>query len=158
MPCFFHAGETHERDVNNLHDSILLNSKRIGHGFQLMLFPYLQKLVKEKDICIECCPLSNMVLGYTKDLRTHPVSHLLRKGIQFSISSDDPGLFGYEGTTLDYVYATGAWGLTLRDLKQVSLNGIKYSSCTKDVKDMLSKKFEDDWAQWVQDINAGNFD
>jgi len=61
--------------------------------------------------------LSNFVLGYTKDLRTHPVSFLMNRGVQVSISSDDPGLFGYEGVTLDYVYATGAWGLTLRDLK-----------------------------------------
>jgi adenosine deaminase CECR1 len=41
----------------------------------------------------------------------------MTRGIQVSISSDDPGLFGYEGVTLDYVYATGAWELTIRDLK-----------------------------------------
>lgn len=108
MPCFFHCGETHDRHVENIHDSIMLGTKRIGHGFQLALFPELQKIVKEKDICIEVCPLSNMVLGYTLDLRTHPVSHMLARGIQASISSDDPGFFGYEGVTLDYVYAVGA--------------------------------------------------
>lgn len=58
-----------------------------------------------------------MVLGYTKDLRVHPVNYLMNRGVQVSISSDDPGLFGYEGVTLDYVYATGAWELTVRDLK-----------------------------------------
>ena len=58
-----------------------------------------------------------MVLGYTKDLRSHPVSYLIRRGVQASISSDDPGLFGYEGVTLDYLYAMGAWQLDLRDLK-----------------------------------------
>jgi adenosine deaminase CECR1 len=134
LPTFFHAGETHDRDCQNLHDSILLGTKRIGHGFQLFLFPYLQDLVKEKDICIEVCPLSNMVLGYTKDLRTHPVSVMLSKGIQASISSDDPGLFGYEGVTLDYVYAAGAWMLDLRDLKKLSLNGIKYASISEEKK------------------------
>lgn len=41
MPCFFHAGETHERAIKNLQDSLLLGTKRIGHGFQLELFPYL---------------------------------------------------------------------------------------------------------------------
>lgn len=73
MPVFFHAGETHERNIKNLHDSIMFGTKRIGHGFQLELFPQLQDLVKERDICIEVCPLSNMVLGYCKDLRTHPM-------------------------------------------------------------------------------------
>ena len=33
MPTFFHAGETHDRDVKNLHDAIMLDTKRIGHGF-----------------------------------------------------------------------------------------------------------------------------
>jgi adenosine deaminase CECR1 len=74
-------------------------------------------MCKDKGICIECCPLSNFVLGYTKDLRQHPVSYLLRRGVPVSISSDDPGLFGYEGVTLDYAYAAGAWQLNLRDLK-----------------------------------------
>ena len=135
----------------------MLGTKRIGHGFQLQLFPYLQDLVKEKDICIEVCPLSNMVLGYTKDLRTHPVSYMLSKGIQASISSDDPGLFGYEGVTLDYVYAVGAWTLNLRDLKQLSLNGITYSSIHDEKKRVLKAKFEEDWAAWVQKINDGTY-
>jgi adenosine deaminase CECR1 len=130
LPCFFHCGETHSRTGTNLHDAIMLGTKRIGHGFQLQLFPHLQEVVEQQKICIEVCPLSNMVLGYTKDLRTHPMSYLMNRGIQFSISSDDPGFFGYEGVTLDYVYAMGAWGLTLRDLKKLSLNGIEYSTCS----------------------------
>lgn len=41
MPTFFHAGETHQREVKNLEDAIMLGTKRIGHGFQLQLFPHL---------------------------------------------------------------------------------------------------------------------
>ena len=115
------------------------------------MFPHLQELCKEKDICIECCPLSNMVLGYVKDLRQHPVSYLIRRGLQASISSDDPGLFGYEGVTLDYLYAMGAWMLDLRDLKQLSLNGIKYASVTQETKDkLLKEEFEPRWNNWIQ--------
>ena len=115
-------------------------------------------MVKEKDICIEVCPLSNMVLGYTRDLRTHPVSYMLNKGIQASISSDDPGLFGYEGVTLDYVYATGAWTLNLRDLKQLSLNGIKYSSVHEEKKKYLREQvFDKEWQAWVTKINEGKY-
>ena len=35
MKCYFHAGETHDRHRYNCHDAILLNTKRLGHGFQL---------------------------------------------------------------------------------------------------------------------------
>jgi len=81
MPTFFHAGETHDQDITNMHDSVLLNSKRIGHGFQLSVFPNLLKEIIKRDICIESCPLSNMVLGYCKDLRTHPVRFMLHHGL-----------------------------------------------------------------------------
>lgn len=98
-----------------------------------------------------------MVLGYTKDLRTHPVNYLMTRGIQFSINSDDPGLFGYEGVTLDYVYAAAAWELTIRDLKQCALNGIKYASITEAQK----KHYREDifpkvWADWIASVNDGS--
>ena len=128
MPCFFHAGETHDTQITNIHAAVALNAKRIGHGFQLSQFPNLIQEVKKKDICIEICPLSNMVLGYTLDLRMHPCRFLLMHRVQGSISSDDPGFFNYKGVTLDYVYVTLAWELDIADLKKLSLNGITYSS------------------------------
>jgi hypothetical protein len=33
LPCYFHCGETHDRGNHNLYDAILMNCKRIGHGF-----------------------------------------------------------------------------------------------------------------------------
>ena len=95
-----------------------------------------------------------MVLGYTKDLRVHPVNYLMSRGLQVSISSDDPGLFGYEGVTLDYVYATGAWELTIRDLKQLSLNGIKYASINEEKKMELYKIFDVKWKEWIDIVNS----
>lgn len=140
METFCHAGETHDRNVTNLHDALLLNTKRIGHGFQLFLFPNLVQECIKKDICIEVCPLSNMVLGYTYDLRIHPIRDLTHKGLQISISSDDPGFFNYEGVTLDYAYITLAWELSIRDLKKLSMNGITYSSISQQKKDFLMKE------------------
>ena len=58
-----------------------------------------------------------MVLGYTLDLRTHPVRAFLHQGMAVSISPDDPNFFDAEGVTLDYVYAFMAWELDIADLK-----------------------------------------
>ena len=128
----------------------MLNSKRIGHGFQLFLHPHLQDQVKEKDICIEACPISNLLLGYVTDLRIHPVRFMLNKGIQVSISSDDPGFFGYEGVTMDYVFAFLAWDLDLKDLKKLSLNGITYSSLDKEHKNHLKNNiFTRKWKEFI---------
>ena len=95
-----------------------------------------------------------MVLGYTKDLRSHPISYLMSRGVQFSISSDDPGLFGYEGVTLDYVYGMCAWGLSIRDLKQLSYNGITYSSISEDKKAKLKLILAEDWQTWIKWVNS----
>jgi adenosine deaminase CECR1 len=91
-----------------------------------------------------------MVLGYTLDLRNHPIRWLLHHGLQVSISSDDPGFFNYEGVTLDYAYVVLAWELDLMDLKKLSLNGIKYSSAPEAVKTNLTENiFPQKWAEFV---------
>ena len=61
---FLHAGESYQRSNTELHDAILLGCKRIGHGFGLQLRPDLIQEVKRNNICLECCPISNKILGY----------------------------------------------------------------------------------------------
>ena len=45
----------------NIVDAILLNTTRIGHGYALSKHPQLMKLVKDRNIAIEVCPISNQV-------------------------------------------------------------------------------------------------
>lgn len=89
------------------------------------------------------------MLGYTTDLRNHPVRFMLHRGLQASISSDDPGFFGYEGVTLDYLYVFIAWDLDIRDLKKLSLNGIKYSSLSEEEKAHAYEVFEKKWKDFI---------
>jgi adenosine deaminase CECR1 len=149
MGTYMHGGETHNSSKTNMHASVVLNGKRIGHGLQLALFPNLIEEIKKRDICIEVCPLSNFVLGYTLDLRTHPAKYLMAQGVQISISPDDPAFFNYEAVALDYIYAVLAWELDIRDLKKLSLNGIKYSSINEKRKQDFYKEFETKWAAWI---------
>ena len=96
-----------------------------------------------------------MVLGYTLDLRQHPIRDLMFHGLQFSISSDDPTFFNYEGVNLDYTFATIAWELELRDLKKLSLNGIKYSSISDAKKAHLEKDvFPEKWREFIKYVNS----
>jgi adenosine deaminase CECR1 len=71
----------------------LLGTKRIGHGMALAKSPTLIDLVKKNSICLECCPVSNRILGYCSDLRCHPVRGLIAKGVKVSINPDDQGFF-----------------------------------------------------------------
>lgn len=106
-------------------------------------------MLKYNDMCIECCPVSNFVLGYCLDMRNHPVRGFLHAGIPVSISPDDPGFMSYHGVTLDYVYAFLAWDLDLDDLKKLCINSIKYSSLSKEDREQLHKFFLYKWKRFL---------
>ena len=50
---------------------------------------------------------------------------------------------GYETITLDYLYCYLSWDLTIRDLKQIALNGIHKGNF--DDKEKLLEEFNKQW-------------
>lgn len=151
LPLYLHNGETDRYSLKNLYDAALLKSKRIGHGFNLNHYPVLQELVKDQDICIEICPLSNQILGYVSDLRIHPGSYFLRNGIQVAISSDDPGIFGYNGLSYDFWSIALAWELDLQALKKLAMNSIEYSSLNPEEKEKALEYWNERWGIFVKE-------
>ncbi len=150
LPLYLHDGESNWASTANLYDAILLGTKRIGHGFNLFRFPYLIELVKEKDICVEISPLSNQVLGYIRDLRMHPASTFLRRGVNCVISSDDPLIFDYEGLSYDFWSVFLAWELDLASLKKLTRNSIEYAALTDVEKTKAMAIWEQRWAEFVE--------
>lgn len=146
---YLHAGESYSRYNKELYDAVLLGSKRIGHGFALARCKNLINLVKEKNVCLECCPVSNRVLGYCSDLRTHPARGLLAQGVKISLSPDDQGFWDAEGVTLDYVLAYVAWGLDLADIKQLCLNSLEFASTDEAHKKQLREFFDYKWYKFL---------
>ena len=105
----------------------------------------------KNNIALECCPVSNFILGYTLDLRTHPVRFMLNQGVQATISADDPCFFNYSGLTLDYAIIVLAWEMRLPDLKKFAINGIMFSSVSDEVKEKMMERFHRDWAVFIQE-------
>lgn len=86
---FFHAGETNWFNTGadvNLIDAILMNTKRIGHGYSLYKHPVLWAAFKEKDIAIEISPISNQVLHLVQDLRNHPAAFYISENVPIVVS------------------------------------------------------------------------
>ena len=101
--------------------------------------------MKDENICIEACPVSNKILGYVYDLRTHPTRSLLTQGVKVSISPDDHGFFSSPGVTLDYLVAYLSWDLSLNDLKQLCLNSLEFASISEEDKPKIRKFFDMKW-------------
>lgn len=86
---YFHAGETNWFNTaadKNLIDAILMNTKRIGHGYSLYKHPVLWAAFKEKDIAVEVSPISNQVLHLVYDLRNHPATFYIAENIPIVVS------------------------------------------------------------------------
>jgi adenosine deaminase CECR1 len=152
LPLCLHDGESTWQHVTNVYDAVLLGSTRIGHGFNLSFFPAAEDLVRQQNICIEVSPLSNQILGYIGDLRLHPAHAWIKRGIQISISPDDPAIFDYVGVTPDYWSIFLAWELDLRALKKLAINSIEYSHLNKVEKKKALAAWQQKW-----DVFINNF-
>ena len=77
----------------NLYDALLLDCKRIGHGFALARKPYLMEQFKKRNICLELCPISNEILGLTPRVGGHAMYELLANNVHCTVNSDNGTLF-----------------------------------------------------------------
>ena len=98
LPFLFHCGETLEvgdKVDGNLFDAVLLNSKRIGHGYAIARHPVIMEKFKEKGIAIESCPISNEILGLTPNIAGHHLPILLANNVPCTINSDNATFYKY---------------------------------------------------------------
>lgn len=119
--------------------------------------PYLIQMIKDNKVGYEVCPISNYILGYTLDMRWHPIRTLMASGVEVTLSSDDPTFWDYEGLTLDFTYAFIAWQLDLKDLKQLGINSIKQSTLRDRQKKAQLEKFHQDWDKFIKDFLKSHF-
>jgi len=152
LPLYLHDGESNWASVSNLYDAVLLDTKRIGHGYNLFRFPSLVDRVRQKDICMEVNPLSNQILGYIRDLRNHPASTYLRRGINCTINSDDPLIFDYHGLSYDFWSVFLAWELDLAALKKLTQNSIVYSVLSAEEKQKALSIWNERWNEFVDSM------
>ena len=88
-----HAGE--EGPASYIWEAIeLLNVDRIDHGVRCQEDKALMALLKEKQIPLTVCPLSNLKLCVIDDMKEHNIVHLLDAGLLVTVNSDDPTYFG----------------------------------------------------------------
>jgi len=94
MPPIFHAGEhgNINKLLNNIKFSIKVGCKRIGHGIYAVKDKNVLKELKEKDICLELCPLSNLLLNVTRNENEliEIYNKIMESEIPYCINSDDP--------------------------------------------------------------------
>ena len=88
-----HAGE--EGPASYIWEAIeLLDVDRIDHGVRCQEDQALMTYLKEKQIPLTVCPLSNLKLCVIDDMKEHNIVQLLDAGLLVTVNSDDPTYFG----------------------------------------------------------------
>lgn len=114
-----------------------------------MQHPELIEVCKQKKVCFEKSPISNLVLSYVTDPRGATAQLLLGLGIPITINPDDPGKFGLEDTTMDYLVTLISSNWDLRHLKLIALHSINHAITSNEHKQELLHSFNKRWNEWV---------
>jgi len=132
-----HAGET--GDVMHLAATYML-CKSINHGIKLHDQVALQYLYYLDQVGLSICPLSNNFLF--RKIASNPFPKLFKRGLNVTLSTDDPLLFHMSDDALleEYSVARATFDLSMTDISEIARNSV------------LQSDFEMDWKKkWLGD-------
>ena len=114
-----HSGETD--DTNDLWDCITYaNPDRIGHGIKAAYDKKLMKVLRDKNIVLEVCPLSNLMTKAVKDNAelTYILQTLIENGVKITINTDWPEMIKDAHLVKQYEYLEDNNILTRKQIEQ----------------------------------------
>ncbi|KAI9203015.1 putative AMP deaminase Amd1 [Polychytrium aggregatum] len=126
-----HAGEA--GDTDHL-AAAFLTSQSINHGILLRKVPALQYLYYLDQIGIAMSPLSNNALFLTYE--RNPFMSFFQRGLNVSLSTDDPLQFHYTKEPLieEYSVAAQIWKLSSTDMCEIARNSVLQSGWERQIK------------------------
>jgi aminodeoxyfutalosine deaminase len=113
-----------------------LGAVRIGHGVSAVTDPRLLDHLRERQITIEMCPTSNVRTRSVASWDVHPLPRFLDHGVQVTLSTDDPGMFGAE-LNQEYARAAAVFGLSRTELADIARTGARAALCAESQREQL---------------------
>jgi adenosine deaminase len=134
LGCTMHAGEW--AGPESVRAALELPITRISHGVRAVEDAPLVAELAERDIVLECCPTSNVVLGVYASYEEHPLPQLADAGVRITLGSDDPPYFG-ASIGGEYDIAHARLGFDEAGLKAITATAIDAAFCDEDLKSSL---------------------
>jgi adenosine deaminase len=134
-----HAGEV--TGAESVRTAIeLLRADRIGHGVRVSEDLAVMDLVRERGIALEMCPTSNIQTAAVTAITKHPLRAFHQIGLPVTINTDDPSV---SNTTLtdEYMVAVRDIGVTVPEIKQMILTGVRAAFLPQSEKERLEAWF-----------------
>ena len=135
-----HAGE--EGPAEYVWEAIdLLEAERIDHGVSSVDDPDLMDELRDREIPLTVCPLSNLKLKVVENLKDVPVKIFLEKDILVTLNSDDPSYFG--GYINDnFLQTAEALDLSRKDIYTLAKNSFLASFITENERNFFMEKLQ----------------
>lgn len=115
---------------------------RIDHGNRALEDTRLVEIIKQRNLTLTVCPLSNLKLCVVNDMQDHPIRKMLALGLNATVNSDDPAYFG--GYMNDnYASLINSTGISKKELFQLAKNGIIGSWMDEHHKEQHLKQLND---------------
>jgi adenosine deaminase len=131
VPLTVHAGEQgRPPDFSGAPPALIveaverLGARRIGHGTSLAAAAEARRLLRDRAVGVECCPISNARMQFMP-VADHPLPLFLREGLLVSLSTDDPLMFGPFTVAETFDRIAGPLQLDESDLLTLTRNGIE---------------------------------
>jgi adenosine deaminase len=134
LGCTVHAGEWAGPD--SVRGALELPVSRIAHGVRAIEDPALVEELARRQVTLEVCPTSNVVLGVFPTYEEHPFPALRAAGIPLTLGSDDPPYFG-ASVAGEYAIAHERFGLSEDELVDVTRTAIEASFAEPALRDLL---------------------
>ncbi|SMR81466.1 adenosine deaminase [Aliiroseovarius halocynthiae] len=135
-----HAGEWNGPDeIRAALDD--LKVERIGHGVRAIEDLALVERLVEDGVTLEVCPGSNVFLGVYPDLSAHPIAKLRERGVNVTVSTDDPPFFRTD-MVKEYQDLSRQFGWTPEDFRELNLVAIDAAFCDDATRNRIRKHLE----------------
>ncbi len=140
-----HCDVDQENSILHIEQALMeLGTERLDHGTNIVENPKLVEYIKENNIGLTCCPVSNSFV--VDDMKGKEIVELLHKGIKVTVNSDDPAYF--QSYISDDMYALATkYNLSKEDLVQLAKNAFEIAWISDEKKKAYVKMVDDYAAQ-----------
>jgi len=133
----------------------LFRPQRIGHGIRIWGHPETVDKVRRAGVHLEVCPTSNWLTRSVPSLAEHPLPDLLRAGVELSVNSDDPQLFGID-LIHEYEVCLEVFGLSDVQLLELSRTAVERSFLPREIRNaVLARDFPPADARGADRVREG---
>lgn len=137
MPFTIHAGEC--GNPQNIEDALTAGAGRIGHGIAMKGRRDIQAIVRNHDVGIELCPISNLQTKAVKSTDEYPIREFLDAGLLVTINTDNRTVSNTSMSN-ELRFVQEVYGISDEEIQTMMKNAIEVSFAGEEVKGKLRER------------------